>query len=95
MGAGAYTADYHSIFRNADGSINVNQLYELKSDSRIYEAGVNGSKIGCSFEKVEILDPEPAPITAKPAPRAAPNLLTPTPAAAACNNTDSNITFKF
>ena len=48
---GSYVADYHEVFRNADGSINVNQLYELKSDSRIYEAGVNGSKIGCSFEK--------------------------------------------
>lgn len=48
---GSYAADYHEVFRNADGSINVNQLYELKSDSRIYEAGVNGSKIGCSFEK--------------------------------------------
>ena len=47
----SYAADYHEIFRNADGSIYVNQLYELKSDSRIYEAGVNGSKIGCSFEK--------------------------------------------
>ena len=58
---GAYAADYHEIFRNADGSINVNQLYELKSDSRIYEAGVNGSKIGCSFEKVEIPAPEPTP----------------------------------
>lgn len=48
---GSYVADYHEVFRNADGSIYVNQLYELKSDSRIYEAGVNGSKIGCSFEK--------------------------------------------
>lgn len=48
---GSYAADYHEVFRNADGSIYVNQLYELKSDSRIYEAGVNGSKIGCSFEK--------------------------------------------
>ena len=58
---GSYTADYHEIFRNADGSIYVNQLYELKSDSRIYEAGVNGSKIGCSFEKVETSDPDPTP----------------------------------
>ena len=58
---GSYAADYHEVFRNADGSINVNQLYELKSDSRIYEAGVNGSKIGCSFEKVEIPAPEPTP----------------------------------
>ena len=64
---GSYAADYHEVFRNADGSINVNQLYELKSDSRIYEAGVNGSKIGCSFEKVEILDPEPTP-NPKPTP---------------------------
>ena len=39
--------------------------------------------------------PKPAPITARPAPIAAPNLLTPTAAAVACKNTDSKIIFSF
>ena len=56
----------------------------------------SGWRAMASMAELPILPiPIPAPITAKPAPRAAPNLLTPTPAAAACNNTDSNITFKF
>lgn len=46
---GAYTADYHTIFRNADGSINMDGLFELKSESKLYTAGVDGKYIGSRF----------------------------------------------
>ena len=48
---GAYTADYHSIFRNADGSINLSGLYEVSSDSQLYTAGTQNTALGASFSK--------------------------------------------
>ncbi len=48
---GAYTADYHSIFRNADGSINLSGLYEVSSDSPLYTAGTQNAALGASFSK--------------------------------------------
>lgn len=48
---GAYTADYHSIFRNADGSINLSGLYEVSSDSPLYTAGTQNTALGASFSK--------------------------------------------
>lgn len=48
---GAYTADYHSIFRNADGSINLSGLYEVSSDSPLYTAGTQKTALGASFSK--------------------------------------------
>ena len=48
---GAYTADYHSIFRNADGSINLFGLYEVSSDSPLYTAGTQNTALGASFSK--------------------------------------------
>jgi pectate lyase len=48
---GAYTADYHSIFRNADGSINLSGLYEVSSDSPMYTAGTQNTALGASFSK--------------------------------------------
>lgn len=48
---GAYTADYHSIFRNADGSINLSGLYEVSSDSPLYTAGTQNTALGSSFSK--------------------------------------------
>lgn len=48
---GAYTADYHSIFRNADGSINLSGLYEVSSDSLLYTAGTQNTALGASFSK--------------------------------------------
>ena len=48
---GAYTADYHSIFRNADGSINISGLYEVSSDSPLYTAGTQNTALGASFSK--------------------------------------------
>ena len=48
---GAYTADYHSIFRNADGSINLSGLYEVSSDSPLYKAGTQNTALGASFSK--------------------------------------------
>ena len=48
---GAYTADYHSIFRNADGSINLSGLYEVSSDSPLYTAGTLNTALGASFSK--------------------------------------------
>ena len=48
---GAYTADYHSIFRNADGSINLSGLYEVSSDSPLYTAGTQSTALGASFSK--------------------------------------------
>ena len=48
---GAYTADYHSIFRNADGSINLSGLYEVSSDSPLYTAGTQNTELGASFSK--------------------------------------------
>lgn len=48
---GAYTADYHSIFRNADGSINLSGLYEVSSDSPLYAAGTQNTALGASFSK--------------------------------------------
>lgn len=46
---GAYTADYHEIFRNDDGSVNLGGLFELKTTSSLYIAGENGGYIGSSF----------------------------------------------
>lgn len=48
---GAYTANYHSIFRNADGSINLSGLYEVSSDSPLYTAGTQNAALGASFSK--------------------------------------------
>lgn len=48
---GAYTADYHSIFRNADGSINLSGLYEVSSDSPLYTAGTQNTALGAPFSK--------------------------------------------
>ena len=48
---GTYTADYHSIFRNADGSINLSGLYEVSSDSPLYTAGTQNTALGASFSK--------------------------------------------
>ena len=48
---GAYTADYHSIFRNADGSMNLSGLYEVSSDSPLYTAGTQNTALGASFSK--------------------------------------------
>lgn len=48
---GAYTADYHSIFRNADGSINLSGLYEVSSDSPLYTAGTQNTALDASFSK--------------------------------------------
>ena len=48
---GAYTADYHSIFRNADGSINLSGFYEVSSDSPLYTAGTQNTALGASFSK--------------------------------------------
>ena len=48
---GAYTADYHSIFRNADGSINLSGLYEVSSDSPLHTAGTQNTALGASFSK--------------------------------------------
>lgn len=48
---GAYTADYHSIFRNADGSINLSGLYEVSNDSPLYTAGTQNTALGASFSK--------------------------------------------
>lgn len=48
---GAYTADYHSIFRNADGSINLSGLYEVSSDNPLYTAGTQNTALGASFSK--------------------------------------------
>lgn len=48
---GAYTADYHSIFRNADGSLNLSGLYEVSSDSPLYTAGTQNTALGASFSK--------------------------------------------
>ena len=48
---GAYTADYRSIFRNADGSINLSGLYEVSSDSPLYTAGTQNTALGASFSK--------------------------------------------
>ena len=48
---GAYTADYHSIFRNADGSINLSGLYEVSSDIPLYTAGTQNTALGASFSK--------------------------------------------
>ena len=48
---GTYTADYHSIFRNADGSINLSGLYEVSSDSPMYTAGTQNTALGASFSK--------------------------------------------
>lgn len=46
---GEYTADYHKIFRNADGSVNLNGLFEVKKTSKLYTAGADGKHIGASF----------------------------------------------
>ncbi len=40
---GKYSADYHKIFRNADGSINLNGLYNLKSTSTAKSYGVGAN----------------------------------------------------
>ncbi len=40
---GKYTADYHKIFRNADGSINLGGLFEIKSTSALKGYGVGAS----------------------------------------------------
>ena len=48
---GAYTADYHSIFRNADGSKNLTGLYEVSSDRPLYKAGTQNAALGTSFSK--------------------------------------------
>ncbi len=48
---GAYTADYHSIFRNADGSLNLSGLYEVSSESPLYTAGTQNVSLGASFSK--------------------------------------------
>ena len=50
-GYDAATADYHSIFRNADGSINLSGLYEVSSDSPLYTAGTQNTALGASFSK--------------------------------------------
>ena len=43
---GTYTGDYHSIFRNADGSLKTDGLFELKESSSLYNAGDDGKHIG-------------------------------------------------
>lgn len=45
----AYTADYHEIFRNPDGSVNVDGLFEVKKTSSLYTAGKDGTYIGAKF----------------------------------------------
>ncbi len=47
----AYTAGYHGIFRNADGSIYVDGLFEVKKESPLYTAGKDGTYIGAKFSK--------------------------------------------
>ncbi|MCM1325090.1 MAG: right-handed parallel beta-helix repeat-containing protein [Bacteroidales bacterium] len=44
-----YTANYHEIFRNPDGSINVDGLFEVKKESPLYTAGKDGGYIGAKF----------------------------------------------
>jgi pectate lyase len=51
---GAYTEDYHKIFRNADGSVNVDGLFEVKESSSLYTAGVDGGYIGARFIKTSL-----------------------------------------
>ena len=48
---GSYVADYHEVFRNADGSINLSGLYEVSSDSPLYTAGTQNTALGASFSK--------------------------------------------
>lgn len=45
----AFKEDYHTIFRNKDGSINLNGLFEIKEDSVLFEAGKDGRYLGCRF----------------------------------------------
>lgn len=46
---GSYSAQYHTIFRNEDGSIQLGGLFEIKSSSPLYTAGTNASYIGANF----------------------------------------------
>ncbi len=48
---GNYSLDYHEFFRNSDGSINLDGLYEIKESSPLYTAGSNGDYIGANFSK--------------------------------------------
>ena len=74
------------------------KLYDLPDANVVPDllSEASGWRAIASIAEPPILPiPKPAPITARPAPIAAPNLLTPTAAAVACNNTDSNIIFSF
>ncbi|MCM1102459.1 MAG: right-handed parallel beta-helix repeat-containing protein [Acetatifactor muris] len=46
-----YTANYHEIFRNPDGSVNMDGLFEVKETSPLYTAGKDGTYIGAKFSK--------------------------------------------
>ncbi len=48
---GAYTADYHELFRNADGSVNVDGLFEIKESSTLYTAAKDGGYLGANFSE--------------------------------------------
>ncbi len=61
---GAYTSDYHKIFRNDDGSVNLNGLFEVKESSRLYKAGVNGGYLGASFAAKSAETPTETPTEA-------------------------------
>ncbi|MGN0480010.1 MAG: hypothetical protein ACI4EV_00405, partial [Lachnospiraceae bacterium] len=51
--ASTYETNYHEIFRNEDGSIYLNGLFEIKEDSPLYTAGVDGKYLGAKFAKTE------------------------------------------
>ncbi len=59
--ASSFTGEYHKIFRNQDGSINLNQLFEIKESSKLYTAGTEGTYVGCSFSDKSGDNPGPTP----------------------------------
>lgn len=46
---GTYATNYHEILRNADGSVNMNGLFQLKSSSPLSNSGTNGRALGAAL----------------------------------------------
>lgn len=49
----SYADNYHDVFRNYDGSINLDGLFEVKESSSLYTAGTDGTYVGAKFTALE------------------------------------------
>ncbi len=63
------TTDFHTVWRNADGSINTKGFLEVKSTSPLATLGNNGGVLGCQLSDVSAPDKETETSTEKESPK--------------------------